>query len=46
VAAAEVPVNLFQVGLGVLGLLLYQLVRRAYPQLDRLGSRPTYTVER
>jgi uncharacterized membrane protein len=35
-AAAEAPINLLQVSLGVLGLLLYQLVKRAYPQLDTL----------
>jgi uncharacterized membrane protein len=37
-ALVEVPVNLIQVGLGVLGLGLYQLVRRAYPQLDTLTA--------
>jgi uncharacterized membrane protein len=37
-ALVEVPVNLIQVGLGVLGLGLYQLVRRAYPQLDALTA--------
>lgn len=44
-AAAEIPFNLFQVGLGILGLLLYQLVKRAYPQLDQLGGKPSF-VER
>lgn len=41
-AAAEVPVNLFQVGLGVLGLGLYQLVKRAYPQIDQLGGKASF----
>jgi uncharacterized membrane protein len=41
-AAAELPFNLFQVGLGVLGLLLYWLVKQAYPQIDQLGDSPTY----
>ncbi len=41
-AAAEMPFNLFQVGLGILGLLLYQLVKRAYPQIDQLGTSPTF----
>jgi uncharacterized membrane protein len=35
-AASEVPINLIQVGLGILGLGLYQLVKRAYPPLDNL----------
>lgn len=37
-AAAEVPINFIQVSLGVFGLLLYQLVKRAYPQLDVLTA--------
>jgi uncharacterized membrane protein len=41
-AAAELPINLLQVGLGVLGLLLYALVKRAYPQIDQLGIPPTF----
>lgn len=41
-AAAELPINLFQVGLGILGLVLYQLVRRAYPQIDHLGGAPSF----
>jgi uncharacterized membrane protein len=44
-ALVELPLNLLQVGLGVLGLALYQLVRAAYPPLDRLGRPPSYTVE-
>jgi uncharacterized membrane protein len=41
-AAAELPINLVQVGLGILGLLLYSLVKRAYPQIDQLGVSPTF----
>jgi hypothetical protein len=41
-AAAELPFNLFQVGLGVLGLALYQLVKRAYPQIDQLAGKPAF----
>jgi hypothetical protein len=33
-----VPINIIQVSLGVFGLLLYQLVKRAYPQLDVLTA--------
>lgn len=41
-AAAEVPINLFQVGLGLLGLLLYRLVKAAYPPLDSLTIGPSF----
>lgn len=44
-AAAEVPFNLVQVGLGILGLLLYQLVKRAYPPLDDLTADVTFEEE-
>jgi uncharacterized membrane protein len=37
-AAAEVPVNLFQVSLGILGITLYKLVKAAYPQIELLGG--------
>lgn len=37
-AAAEVPLNLIQVGLGFFGLLLFTLVRQAYPQIEQLAS--------
>ena len=37
-AAAELPLNLVQVGLGFFGLLLFRLVRQAYPQVEQLGS--------
>lgn len=41
-AVAELPFNLFQVGLGLLGLALFQLVRRAFPQIDQLGEAPEF----
>ncbi len=41
-AAGELPINLFQVGLGVLGLLLFELVKRAYPQIEQLGEETTF----
>ena len=41
-AAAEVPINLFQVGLGILGLGLYRLVKAAYPQLEELAGETTF----
>lgn len=41
-AVTELPINLFQVGLGILGLLLYRLVKQAYPQIDQLGGAPTF----
>jgi energy-coupling factor transport system substrate-specific component len=44
-AVAEAPINLFQVALGFVGLLLYQAVKRAYPQLMLLGRRPTFKEE-
>ncbi len=37
-AILELPVNLFQVSLGVLGLLLLRLTRAAYPQIDQLAE--------
>ena len=37
-AAAELPLNLIQIGLGFFGLLLFSLVRQAYPQVEQLGS--------
>jgi uncharacterized membrane protein len=42
-ATAELLPNLFQVGLGILGLGLYQLVKRAYPQIDSLGGSQSFT---
>ena len=44
-AGAEVPINLFQVGLGILGLLLFKLVKRAYPQIEQLGEEATFEAE-
>ncbi|MDX1600041.1 MAG: ECF transporter S component [Anaerolineales bacterium] len=37
-ALAELPGNLVQVGLGLLGLLLFRQVRAAYPQIEHLAS--------
>lgn len=42
VALAEVPINLVQVGVGIFGVLLYQLVKLAYPQIDQLAEPPVY----
>lgn len=44
-AAAEVPINLFQVGLGIVGILLYQAVRRAYPQIEQMGQPRSFKEE-
>lgn len=44
-AMAEVPINLFQVGLGLLGLLLLKLVKQAYPQIDQLAAAPSFREE-
>lgn len=41
-AAAELPGNLVQVGLGVFGLVLFQQVRKAYPEIEQLATGPTY----
>lgn len=41
-AAAEIPFNLFQVGLGVFGLALYRLVKAAYPQLEQLSGQTAF----
>jgi uncharacterized membrane protein len=41
-AAAEVPVNLIQVGLGFFGLLLFTVVRQAYPQIERLAGGESF----
>lgn len=41
-AATEVPVNLFQVGLGVVGILVYQAVRRAFPQIDQMAKPSSF----
>jgi uncharacterized membrane protein len=43
-ALAEVPFNAFQAALGALvGIPLVLAVRRAYPAVDRLGQRQTWT---
>lgn len=44
-AAAEVPVNLFQVGLGIFGILLYQAVRRAFPQIEQMARPSSFKEE-
>jgi len=44
-ATAEVPINLFQVTLGFLGLLLYQAVRRAFPQIDQMAQPSSFKEE-
>lgn len=41
-ASVEVPINLVQVGIGLFGLLLFQLVKLAYPQIEDLAEEPTY----
>lgn len=45
VALAEVPINLLQVSLGVLGVTLFRLVKAAYPQIELLGSDVTFKQE-
>lgn len=44
-AGAEVPINLFQVGLGILGVLLFTLVKRAYPQIQNLAGDAKFVEE-
>jgi uncharacterized membrane protein len=44
-ALTELPLNLFQVGLGLLGLLLFQLVKRAYPQIEGLAGGVSFREE-
>ena len=44
-AGVEVPINLFQVGLGFVGLLLFQAVKRAYPQIEQLTGRAPFKEE-
>ena len=44
-ALQEVPWNLVQVSLGIFGLLLFQLVKRAYPQIEGLASGPKFEEE-
>lgn len=45
VALAEVPINLLQVSLGVLGITLFHLVKAAYPQVEQLGGEVTFKQE-
>lgn len=43
-SAADIPLNAFQALLGaVVGIPLVLAVRKAYPAIDRLGQRPTWT---
>lgn len=42
-AAVEIPINLFQVALGVLGLGLYFLVLKVYPQINQLAGGKGFT---
>ena len=44
-AGAELPINFFQVSLGLLGLLLFQLVKRAYPQIEGLAAGAEFKEE-
>ena len=44
-ATAELIPNLFQAALGFLGILLFVLVKRAYPQIERLAEDVTFTEE-
>ena len=41
-AIIELPVNLFQVSLGIIGLLLLVGARAAYPQIDTLADDPSF----
>lgn len=41
-AAAELPLNLIQVGLGFFGLVLFTIVRQAYPQIEHLASGESF----
>ena len=41
-AATELPINLFQVGLGIVGLGLYKLVKGAYPQIEQLSAETSF----
>lgn len=44
-AGLEVVPNLGQVGLGILGIVLYQLVKRAYPQIEQMAGDVTFKEE-
>ncbi|HLF81020.1 MAG TPA: ECF transporter S component [Anaerolineales bacterium] len=41
-ALGELGFNLFQVGLGIFGLLLFRLVKRGYPEIERLAEPATF----
>ena len=44
-ATAELIPNLIQVGLGVLGIALFLLVKKAYPQIVQLAEGAAFTEE-
>lgn len=44
-ASAELPGNLAQVGLGIVGILLFWRVKRAYPEIDRITGERTFEEE-
>lgn len=41
-AAVELPGNLVQVSLGLVGLLLFRQIRRVYPQIESLATEPEF----
>jgi membrane-bound metal-dependent hydrolase YbcI (DUF457 family) len=45
VALVEVPINALQVSLGFLGILLFRLVKAAYPQVEQLGGEIKFKQE-
>lgn len=44
-AAAELPLNIIQVSLGFLGLIVFAIVKYAYPQIEDLAEDPTFEEE-
>lgn len=44
-AGAEVPFNLVQVALGIVGIVLLEQVKRVYPQIEQLTEGPTFAEE-
>jgi len=45
VALVEVPINALQVSLGFLGIMLFRLVKAAYPQVEQLGGEIKFKQE-
>jgi energy-coupling factor transport system substrate-specific component len=45
VAGAEVPINLLQVGLGIVGIGLFVWMKRSYPQIEQLAGDVSFTEE-